>query len=138
MLRQCNTFEHCYLSGITRENNRRSCHCLQQALSRGEDIGSIQMSRFLCSLPPEYADFARSYDAELETTELNDYRQICNEFNNRINSSIASASAIVKVSSSPTSTDMASSYRQRRRKEGTRRTRCVDAGAHHLISVLIL
>lgn len=33
----------------------------------------IFIARFLRSLPLDYADFARSYDAELETTKLNDY-----------------------------------------------------------------
>jgi hypothetical protein len=47
-------------------------------------LDPMWVTRFLQSLPSEYANFARPYDKELATTKLNDvYGHLRREFNNR-------------------------------------------------------
>ena len=92
MLRQCNTFEQLislkYQPEKTIHDHIAAFNKLYQEIKTFDHFknlpDAIWVTRFLRSLPGEYAAFARSYDKELETTKLNDvYGHLRSEFNNR-------------------------------------------------------
>jgi hypothetical protein len=92
MLRQCNTFEQLislkYQPEKTIHDPINSFNKLYQEVKTFEHFkylsDAIWVTRFLRSLPSEYASFARSYDKELATTKLNDvYGHLRSEFNKR-------------------------------------------------------
>ena len=114
MLHQCNVFEQLIQ---LRPAPEKSIHEHINAFSKiYQDIKSfphirdlpdaIWVTRFLRSLPLEYAAFARSYDKELQTTKLNDvFGALRSEFDNRATttaSSMPSATAnFASTSSKP-------------------------------------
>jgi hypothetical protein len=92
MLRQCNTFEQMislkYQPDKTIHDHITAFNKLYQEIKTFEHFrdlpDAIWVTRFLRSLPQDYAPFARSYDKELQTTKLNDvYGHLRSEFNNR-------------------------------------------------------
>lgn len=80
MLRQCNTFEQLislkYQPDKSIHDHISAFNKLYQEIKTFEHFkdlpDAIWVTRFLRSLPAEYAAFARSYDKELEHTILND------------------------------------------------------------------
>src|SRR5271154_2031525 len=98
MLRQCNTFEQLislkYLPEKTIHDHISAFNKLYQEIKTFEHFqdlpDAIWVTRFLRSLPADYAAFARSYDKELPTTKLNNvYGHLRSEFNNRASPSAA-------------------------------------------------
>src|SRR5947207_10717770 len=92
MLRQCNTFEQLislkYQPEKTIHDHITAFNRLYQEVKTFDHFKDLPdamwVTRFLRSLPLEYANFARSYDKELATTKLNDvYGHLRSEFNNR-------------------------------------------------------
>ena len=111
MLRQCNTFEQLislkYQPEKSIHDHIAAFNKLYQEVKTFDHFkdlpDAIWVTRFLRSLPLEYANFARSYDKELATTKLNDvYGHLRSEFNNRPLPSI-------KESAPPASANYASS-----------------------------
>ena len=102
MLRQCNTFEQLislrYLADKTIHDHINAFNKLYQEIKtykQFKDLSdAIWVTRFLRSLPPEYATFARSYDKEIEKTKLFDvYDSLHSEFNNRTSPSPVTATS---------------------------------------------
>src|SRR5277367_1966071 len=92
MLRQCNTFEQLislkYQPEKTIHDHITSFNKLYQEIKTFDHFqnlpDAIWVTRFLRSLPSDYAAFARSYDKELNTTKLNDvFGHLHSEYNNR-------------------------------------------------------
>ena len=92
MLRQCNTFEQLislkHQPEKTIHDHITAFNKLYQEVKTFDHFKDLPdamwVTRFLRSLPLEYANFARSYDKELATTKLNDvYGHLRSEYNNR-------------------------------------------------------
>src|SRR5436305_6907840 len=117
MLRQCNTFEQLislkYLPEKSIHDHISAFNKLFQEIKTYPNFkdlpDAIWVTRFLRSLPPDYAAFARSYDKELNTTNLNDvFGHIRSEYNNHTTNSNSNDAA-----TPPTSTANFSSYSSR-------------------------
>jgi hypothetical protein len=109
MLRQCNTFEQLislrFQPEKTIHDHITAFNKLYQEIKTFEHFkdlpDAIWVTRFLRSLPSEYAAFARSYDKELDNTKLNDvYSHLRSEFNNRQSTNSRDTAPVANVASS--------------------------------------
>src|SRR5438046_6500212 len=91
IVRQCNTFEQLisikYQQEKTIHDHITAFNRLYQEVKMFDHFKDLPdamwVTRFLRSLPLEYANFVKSYDKELTTTKLNDvYGHLRSEFNN--------------------------------------------------------
>jgi len=120
MLRQCNTFEQLislkYQPEKTIHDHITSFNKLYQEIKTFDHFqnlpDAIWVTRFLRSLPSDYAAFARSYDKELATTKLNNvYSHLRSEFNNRLSPTTP------KDSSNPATANYASPTSKKSKKQ---------------------
>ena len=107
MLRQCNTCEQlisvkCLPEKTIHEHITAFNKLYQEikTLCPVKDLpNAIWATRFLRSLPSDYAAFARSYDKELNTKRLNDiYGHLHSEYNNRTTTTGSNDAAIPPTS----------------------------------------
>ena len=115
MLRQCNTFEQLislkYAPEKSIHDHISAFNKLYQEIKTYPNFkdlpDAIWVTRFLRSLPSDYAAFARSYDKELNTTKLNDvFGHLRSEYNNRTTTTTTTRSNDAAMP--PTSANLAS------------------------------
>ena len=101
MLRKCNTMEQIYALRFdhskTINDHIAAFSKLYQEIKTFEEKlpEAYFVTRFLRSLPEEYTAFARSYDREIETVQLdNVFGQLRSEFYNRVSDTTKQPSAV--------------------------------------------
>src|SRR5436305_2959187 len=127
MLRQCNTFEQLislkYLPEKSIHDHISAFNKLFQEIKTYPNFkdlpDAIWVTRFLRSLPPDYAAFARSYDKELNTTKLNDvFGHLRSEYNNRTTNSNSNDAATPPTSTANFASNTPSKNKKKNAKNG--------------------